>query len=160
MSRTARVLVLVLGLASLPATAARKTTLNGDYRWGGGSRQPLEATFTATGEDVWKVAFYFEHGGRPHTYRGTARGSLTGGVLAGTVKTENKRRTFSFECTFDNGSCRGTHYEVHGRRRSKTGTLTLKAKSRPQAVRLRPTQCRGGDTPGSNPAASRSAAEV
>ena len=135
MKRTAWILLLLLAFGSLPALA-RPTTLAGDYRWGNGSAQPLEASFTAAGgKSSWYVSFYFRHAGQPHTYRGTAEGSLTEGVLRGVVKTEDQSRTFSFECTYDHGTFRGSHYEVSGNRKSKTGTLSLKARSRPEAVR-------------------------
>jgi hypothetical protein len=135
MKRTAWILLLLLGLGSLPAMAS-PTTLRGDYRWGNDSPQSLEASFTAAGgKDSWYVSFYFRHAGEQHTYRGTAQGSLTGGELRGTVKTEDESRTFSFECTFQNGTCRGSHYEVSGNRRSKQGTLSLKAVKGSEPVR-------------------------
>ncbi len=130
MNKTAWILVLFLVLSPLAAMAEESTELQGDYRWGSGSTQPLRAEFIATGEGAWKVAFYFKHRGRPHTYRGTAKGSLTDGELSGTVKTEDQSRTFSFEGSHKGGTFRGTHYEVFGSsRKSKTGTLSLKTGS-------------------------------
>jgi len=135
MNRTASILVLLLGVLALPAIAGQPTTLYGDYRWGSnGPRQPLEASFTATGKGAWDVAFYFKHGGRSHTYRGSARGSLSAGELRGTVKTEDRSRTFSFECTYDAGTFRGTHSEVVGNRQRQTGTLSLKARRSPEVA--------------------------
>jgi hypothetical protein len=135
MKPTTWLLVLLLGLCSLPALAG-PTTLYGDYRWGDGSAQSLEASFTtAGGKDNWYVSFYFRHAGEQHTYRGTAQGSLSEGVLKGTVETEDGSRTFRFECTYQSGTFRGSHYELFGKRQQKTGTLSLKAKGRPDAVR-------------------------
>ena len=133
MKYSAWILTLLLVAGSAPAAFAEDTTLKGDYRWDRGTKGPLEAVFTPDGEGVWKVAFHFKHRSRPHTYKGTATGSLTAGDIRGTVKTKGRDRTFSFECTYKNGTCRGTHYEVFGERKSKTGTLSLEA---PQSAQV------------------------
>lgn len=121
------VLVAVLLLAVAGAAAGRKadgkTTLTGEYIWAqGGTSGDLKAVFTPSGKDgQWDVAFHFEHRGKPHTYHGTATGSLTGGELKGTVFNEGKKREFTFSGSFTDGKFSGTHAES-GRR---LGTLTL-----------------------------------
>ncbi|MEE8522701.1 MAG: hypothetical protein V3T72_02120 [Thermoanaerobaculia bacterium] len=142
MKKTAPVLVLLLlllsllSLSALPAIADDTTTLNGGYKWDRGTKGALEAVFTVDGEGSWDVAFHFKHRSRSHVYQGTAEGSLSEGELKGTVTTEDESRTFSFTCTYEDGTFRGTHSEVFGDRRKKTGTLSLKAAvSSPEAVR-------------------------
>jgi hypothetical protein len=113
--------------AAVPAMAeSSATTLRGAYVWDEiGDGGDLEAVFTPAGEGVWDVEFFFTFRGTPHTYAGQARGSLTEGDLAGTVKNEDRRRTFEFRGAFDNGTFRGTHEETTEGRERKTGTLTL-----------------------------------
>ena len=118
--------LLLLTLGTAPATdGARK--LAGSYAWDqGGVDGDLEAVFTPTGENTWGVSFHFEFRGSPHTYTGTATGSLSDGPLAGSVTNENEKRTWTFEGTFANGSFKGKHVETTDGR-SNTGTLTLAA---------------------------------
>jgi len=113
-------------LAAAGAQAAEPTTLVGEYVWEGGAESgALEAVFTPTAtEGEWDVAFHFDFRGA-HTYSGTASGSLTSGTLSGTVRNEDKGRTFTFSGTFDEGRFSGTHAETTGGRASRTGTLTL-----------------------------------
>ena len=102
-------------------------TLTGSYHWSdAGKSGDLKAVFTPTGEARWDVSFYFVFEGEPHTYSGTAQGTLDGGALDGTVFNEARNRTFSFKGTVTDGEFSGTHAE--GRR--ATGSLTLKAPSR------------------------------
>jgi len=123
-------LAVVLAVLAAPHADVRaegSQTLTGEFYWtGGGNEGDLEAVFTATGDDRWDVAFYFEFRGRPRTYTGTAKGSLTEGALEGTVFNENKGRTFTFSGKFKNGKFRGTHQEIGSGRTTDTGTLTLK----------------------------------
>lgn len=114
--------------ASLGSVSAEEpTTLNGAYIWAqGNSDGELEVIFTPTGEAKWDVAFNFTFRGKPHTYTGTASGKLGEGELSGTVLNESKKRTFTFEGSFDEGVFMGTHAEVHGEKSSSTGTLTFK----------------------------------
>ena len=131
LSSPAALALVVLGLlATAPIgsiTAKEKTTtLNGTYVWsqrGGGG--DLEAVFTATGKNTWDVSFHFEFRDKPHTYTGTAEGSLGDGTLSGQVFNENKRRTFTFDGEFKNGTFEGTHAETTGGSPIDTGTLTL-----------------------------------
>ena len=137
MPRTLPVLLSIALLASAltaaaaSADGARKPavetqTLTGEYVWENRGRSgPLRAEFTAAGEGEWKVAFHFKFRGDKHIYEGTARGSLSEGALKGTVKNENKRRTFTFEGSFEDGAFSGTHAEVDGSSEYSTGTLTL-----------------------------------
>ena len=115
------------------ADAAGEQTLTGSYRWNNGHPDDLKAIFTATGEDRWDVAFHFRFRGSPEVFSGTARGSLSQGKLEGRVKNRNGRgsRTFTFRGEFEDGTFRGTHAEVFGRRESSTGTLTLAPRGRP-----------------------------
>ena len=103
------------------------TTLTGEFVWEhGNATGDLEAVFTPTGEGSWDVAFHFTFRNKPHTYSGSAQGSLTAGALSGTVLNENKKRTFAFEGSFEDGIFNGTHAEVGDQRTSSTGTLTLR----------------------------------
>lgn len=125
-------LLLALGSAVVLVSGDRtiaqdSTTLTGRYNSGyQNSERPLEAVFSATGEERWSVEFYFNFDGRDHTYVGTARGSLSEGLLQGRVQNESRQRTFTFRGEFENGKFKGTHAEVDRRGRSqRTGTLTL-----------------------------------
>lgn len=129
------VLLLVALLLSCVATteAAGEQRLRGRYDWpAGDSRGPLEAVFTPTGPARWDVAFHFTFSDRDRTYRGTAEGSLSTGRLAGRVKSENGRQTYSFEGEFRDGTFTGTHAEVRRYGERATGTLSL---SPPPATR-------------------------
>ena len=134
-SRVCPRIALALLLLTAGAGAAETRTLGGEYRWNQGSEGDLEAVFTATGPDEWKVAFHFRFRGRKHVYRGTAEGSLSAGKLAGTVRNESERRTFTFRGEFENGRFRGTHAETTGGGERRTGTLRLS--ERPPATVLR-----------------------
>jgi hypothetical protein len=112
-------------LTTLAVSAASKQTLQGEYRWSGESGS-LEAVFAPDGDGRWNVDFHFKFQGAPHVYSGTASGSLDDGDLEGTVRTENRRRTFNFRGAFEDGVFRGAHSEVQGGRESRTGTLTLR----------------------------------
>lgn len=126
MKKHATILVTALLLAAFAGvSAASRQTLEGEYRWGGSGGR-LEAVFTSTGAGLWNVDFHFRLQGRDHVYSGTARGSLVDGDLEGRVRTENKRRTFTFRGTFEDGVFRGTHAELQDGREHKTGTLTLR----------------------------------
>ena len=125
MKRSAVVLALLLGL-TFAHGAPEMQTLTGEYHWSGRNASgDLEAVFTSTGDQTWDVSFHFKFRGRPHTYSGTAEGSLSQGELKGTVKNENKGRTFVFSGTVKDGKFRGTHAETEGDREQSTGTLTL-----------------------------------
>ena len=122
-------LVIVLCLAGTLAAQAdeNETTLNGSFVWENGNTSgDLEAVFTPTGEGSWDVAFHFTFRNQPHTYAGSATGSLTGGALSGTVMNESKRRTFTFEGAFEDGVFDGEHAEVGDGGSMQTGTLTLR----------------------------------
>lgn len=130
MKRSLLMLVVAAALlTTFAATAqdAATTTLNGEFIWNRGPTGPLEAVFTPTGDGTYEVSFHFEFRGEPHTYSGTANGSLTDGTLEGTVKNENRKRTFTFTGAFgEDGSYKGTHAEVREEEKIDTGTLTLK----------------------------------
>ncbi len=101
-------------------------TLTGEYRWTqGNTSDELKAVFKADGESAWDVKFYFDFRDKPHVYTGRAEGSLTDGPLKGEVKNENKRRTFTFEGTVENGKFRGKHAELQDGEPYATGTLDL-----------------------------------
>ncbi len=119
--------LFVLATVSLGTLVAEDSkTLTGEYVWsqrGGGGG--LEAVFTPTGKNTWDVEFHFEFRSKPHTYTGTAEGALGSGMLAGKVFNESKKRTFTFEGEFKNGTFQGTHAETTGGSPIDTGTLTL-----------------------------------
>jgi hypothetical protein len=122
------IFAVVLGLgASTAAYAEEGTTLNGSFVWEhGNTTGDLEAVFTPTGEATWDVSFHFTFRNQPHTYSGTASGSLSEGTLSGTVMNETKKRTFTFGGTFDDGVFSGEHAEVGESGSMQTGTLTLR----------------------------------
>jgi len=118
-------LVMSVGLVT---SADGKRTLKGTFEWNdSGKKGDLEAVFTPTGEGKWDVAFHFVFRGEPHTYAGTAEGSLASGALKGRVLNDNKNRTFVFTGTFADGEFHGTHAEVGDDGDHPTGTLTLKS---------------------------------
>lgn len=126
------ILVAVL-LLTLPAMAEEDVaatptrTLTGHFVWDArGSEGDLQAVFTPTGEQTWDVQFHFEFRGEPHTYSGTAEGSLGDGTLRGTVLNESKQRTFTFLGEFTDGTFTGKHAERQGESDVATGTLELK----------------------------------
>ena len=122
---TAVVAALVISLG-LVTSADEKRTLKGTFDWtDSGKKGNLEAVFTPTGQGKWDVAFHFEFQGQPHTYAGTAAGTLTGGDLKGRVLSDRQNRTFSFTGTFTEGVFHGSHAEIEDDGGHPTGTLTL-----------------------------------
>ena len=109
-----------------PARAQDATTLNGQFLWSHRDMAGnLEAVFRPTGEATWSVDFHFKFRDQPHTYSGTAEGSLSDGALKGQVHNEGKDRTFTFSGSFKDGKFSGTHAEIEGEKTQQTGTLTL-----------------------------------
>jgi len=127
MKRT--VLLLMIAAMLLPANGIRAedtTTLTGEYIWTSrDTRDDLEAIFTPAGDAKWDVSFYFNFRDEPHTYTGTASGSLTEGKLEGEVRNESKQRLFVFSGQFEDGKFKGTHAEIRDGNRRDTGTITL-----------------------------------
>lgn len=121
------VLAAALLLTAAPAPAEDSTTMEGSFVWSQRDHSDkLKAVFEPTGEGTWDVSFYFTFRGEPHTYTGTAEGSLTEGALKGTVQNEDKKRTWNFEGEFQDGEFNGTHEEIGRNGESyDTGTLTL-----------------------------------
>jgi hypothetical protein len=119
--------LLLLALATASAGEGDSRTLTGSYRWDQrGSSGDLQAVFTPTDKaDEWTVDFHFDFRGKPHTYSGTATGSLDSGGLRGRVRNENRGRTFTFRGTVQDGKFRGTHAEVKGGNTIETGSLDL-----------------------------------
>ena len=109
--------------------AAETRILVGEFAWNRGAQGDLEAIFTSTGEDEWIVDFHFTFRDTPRTFSGTAKGSLSEGALAGTVKNQKGNRTWTFEGTFEDGTLSGTHAETSSGEALDTGTLTLMAKA-------------------------------
>ncbi len=118
----------LLSLALVGWTVAGEPrTFRGHWEWAAtGDSGSLEAVFTPTGEGTWDVSFHFNFQG-PHVFSGTAEGSLDDGKLTGTVIDEDDERSFSFRGMFRNGKLRGTHFEVTGGSRRRTGTLSLRS---------------------------------
>ena len=127
------VLVLLIPVFVAVADTGDEQTLTGSYVWNSGRPSSLKAIFTATGENRWDVAFHFRFRGSAEIFSGTATGNLAEGKLEGRVRNRHGSgsRTFTFRGEFENGTFRGQHAELFGRRESSTGTLTLKPKGRP-----------------------------
>lgn len=106
-----------------------KQTLTGSYDWTGGKSGDLTAYFFPTEEaETWKVEFRFDFHG-PHLYTGSATGSLKEGELSGEVVSDQRKRTFVFSGTFEDGKFSGTHSETTQGGEKSTGTMTLDAGS-------------------------------
>jgi hypothetical protein len=119
-------------LLSASAVAAEPTTLTGEFEWNQrGTRGDLEAIFTPTGEGSWDVDFHFEFRGQPHTYSGTATGSLAEGKLEGKVLNESKERTFIFSGKFEDGEFTGQHAEIAEDKEVNTGSMSLAGEAKP-----------------------------
>ena len=124
MRHTVLLFVVLLLLLTVPTLGAEDSqTLKGSFAWSRGPQGDLEAVFTPTGTDEWNVSFYFKFRG-DHVYSGTAQGSLAG-ELKGTVRNEDKRRTFTFSGRTTGDRFEGTHAETTGGSPQATGRLTL-----------------------------------
>ncbi len=126
--------VLLAALTLAPATetatdAIDSRAFQGNYLWSfNNETEPLRAVFTRSEREAkWDVVFYFRFDGTDHEYRGVAEGELDHGELSGTVKNENRRRTFTFQGEFEEGTFTGHHAELRGGGQRDTGTLTLEA---------------------------------
>ena len=118
--------ILILTLVGAAFAGDESQTLIGEYQWDqAGIDGELKAVFTPTGENQWDVSFHFDFRSEPHVYSGSAEGNLVDGTLQGEVKNENKKRTFTFTGSFEDGIFRGTHREITRGRAADTGTLTL-----------------------------------
>ena len=122
----------LLAVSSVPAEEeaaadpGSKITMDGEYHWTGRDMTgPVKAELTPAGENRWEVSFYFQFRDKPHTYTGIAEGSLTSGSLKGEVQNENKKRTFTFTGSVEDGRFEGTHAEIHDGAVRDTGTITL-----------------------------------
>ena len=129
-------LLFIIGLcftASLAMAAETKEkghTVQGKFNWSHksqkGKQHDVKAVFTKTDKaDVYDVSFYFDWGKNPHIYSGQATGNLKDGMLKGTVKNDNKKRTFSFAGKCAKGAFEGTHKELRGKHETDTGTITF-----------------------------------
>ncbi len=121
-------ILLAVFVSSMAFSGTDETrTFSGYYEWDAqGLSGNLEAVFTPTGESTWDVSFHFTFQG-PHTYSGTAEGSLKSGKLEGTVLNERETRSYDFRGTVKKGKFRGVHFESTGGARRKTGSLSMKA---------------------------------
>jgi len=118
-------LVLLITVAVGLADDGKKT-LKGSYDWTGGKSGPLTADFFPTDDaKTWKVEFRFDFHG-PHLYTGTATGNLEDGKLSGEVESDQRKRTFVFSGSFEDGQFSGTHTETTKGRQQDTGTMKLK----------------------------------
>lgn len=119
--------VVGLVVCAVGADGAVERTLDGVYMSSYQDRpQPLRAVFMPSGEATWDVVFHFRFNGAAHEYTGTARGLLGSGELSGRVRNESGARTFTFECAYTKGVCKGTHAELRRNREQSTGSLTLR----------------------------------
>lgn len=120
-------LALMFTAPGLFAADGDAQTLTGQFQW---NRQDepgdIKAVFTPTGENTWDVSFHFEFRDEPHTYSGTAEGSLTNGELKGNVMSDgDKPSPFSFEGKVVDGKFEGIHHSLRDEEPSETGTITL-----------------------------------
>lgn len=128
-----------LGLLALALSGAlvanEDVTLEGSFVWArdeGDISGDLSAVMTPAGENQWSVAFHFVWEDEPHTYLGTASGSLTHGELEGVAESDNEdhKISFRFNGAFEDGTFTGTHGWIKEDGTLETaGTLTL---SQPQ----------------------------
>lgn len=132
MRRCGRLLLgLIMFVTALGGTfAGNDVTLAGGFVWERPNEKidgKLEAVFTPTGDNRWDVAFHFEWENGPHTWLGTAEGSLQSGEFSGKVVSDDDRQArFQFKGTFEGGTFSGTHAQVleNGSLRD-TGTMRL-----------------------------------
>jgi hypothetical protein len=125
------VLGLVVCLIAVEGTfAGDEMKLEGGFVWHhteGNLEGKLEAVFTSTGANQWKVSFHFNWEEVPHVWSGTAQGNLRSGDLSGEVVSDDDQQAeFKFKGTFEGGRFNGTHAQVrkNGGLRA-TGTLSL-----------------------------------
>jgi hypothetical protein len=126
----ALVLLLVASLTGI-AFADDSETLTGTFVWerdDGEISGDLEARFTSTGDETWKVTFHFEWEGESRVWNGTAKGSLEKGKLEGEAVMDkaDDPSTFTFKGKFKRGNFKGTHAQISKEGEPHaTGTLTL-----------------------------------
>ena len=116
-------------------TAGDVRTLTGEYVVADGEgTEQLEAVFTPAGDGSWSVVFHFKFQDQPHTFTGSADGSLVQGSLEGRVENPSGSRVFTFwgelgeEATPEGGQrkiFRGSHAEIEDGFENPTGTLML-----------------------------------
>ena len=134
-------LLFIIGLcftASLAMAAETKEkgyTVEGKFNWDYKKEKDkfhdIKAVFTKTDKaDVYDVSFYFNWWKKDHVYTGQATGSLKDGMLKGTVKNDDKKRTFTFEGKCAKGVFKGTHKELKGKHTIDTGTITFSQASK------------------------------
>lgn len=109
---------------ALAQPAAEKVHLTGEFGWESRYKGELEVDLESRGKEVWAIAFHFRFHGDHHTYRGEAKGSLSG-PFAGEVKADDGSRTFVFSGKFTGNTFRGNHAELDEGDELYTGTLTL-----------------------------------
>ena len=129
--RTIACLVAVAACFACGATFAadKDVTLTGKYVWerqDGGVPGEIKAVFTPTGKHAWDVVFHFEWEGEMRAWAGHAKGSLKNGELEGEgVEERDRKRTFVFSGTVEDGVFTGTHGRMRDGEMSNSGTLTL-----------------------------------
>ena len=129
-------LLLVAQISDLLAKKKKKNRaprakLQGEYLYSE-TRETgiLEAVFTPTGENRWKVKFFVTYSNQLGNYDGTAEGNLTEGTLSGTVRGDHVGHTFTFSGAVEDGIFRGTHQMVTAKKAEDTGTLIMYRKGR------------------------------
>ena len=118
--------VLIVG-GSQSVQAEGTQTLKGSFVWNNENKTgEIEAVFTETGKGKWDVSFNFTWEDEPHTYSGTAEGSLSEGELKGKVLNDTEEHSFTFSGSVKDGTFDGTHASIRddGSVRD-TGTLKL-----------------------------------
>jgi len=106
--------------------SAKTETFVGEYKWTSQRETGrLAVYFVETGGGLYDVEFKFRFQGTPHTYSGTAEGSLSEGALEGKVFNESKQRSWVFEGVFKDGKFLGEHAEIKRFGERRTGTLTF-----------------------------------
>ncbi|ANM31641.1 hypothetical protein ABI59_21885 [Acidobacteria bacterium Mor1] len=121
-------LLITLLALCMPAMGAKlpSHTFSGSYDWSDGGSDELSAEFKSDGDDRWKVKFKFKWNGKNHTWKGSAKGSLTeDGKVIGKVDSGMGNRIWSFEADLAGNTLSGKHTEITGGKTYETGTFRI-----------------------------------
>lgn len=123
--------ILICALVCGPAVFANEVAFEGSFVWVREDQEipgDLRAVFTPADGGEWTVAFQFDWEDTAHVFDGSAKGSLTNGVLEGTAESDDQSHplSFRFQGTVTEGTFEGTHgYYTHDGSLKESGTLRL-----------------------------------